>query len=393
MQRPSEATRVVLCLFSVLFLGVADNQIVSPLLPAIRAAFGRTAAEAGLLFTAYSMAAGLSVLVWGPASDAFGARRGLLAGLAAFAAGSAVSFVSGSFTSLVVGRILTGVAASLLSLNTITFAGNYFPYRTRGWAMGSIFSSYFAALILGVPLASLAAARLGWKAVFGITGAAALVLLPLSARLLPPLQAAPATSGSRVARHARNYLEFLSRRSTFGALVGSFTASAGMMGFLAYVGVWLHDDFGASTQKVALVFLVSGAAALIASPFAGALSDRMGKRRQFMLSNVALALLLVLLPRASWGAALFALFCAISLSAAFRQGPMEALITEVVPAGQRGSFVALKNSFSQLGIALAAFASGQLFERGGYVAVCLLGAALNTLSAAAVLFLVRDKHL
>ena len=112
-----------------------------------------------------------------------------------------------------------------------------------------------------------------------------------------------------------------------------------------------------------------------------------------MVSNLALALLLVALPRAGWGLGLFATFCLISVASAFRQGPMEALITEVVAAGRRGSFVALRNSFSQLGIGLAALGSGHLFERSGYAAVCFLCAALNILAAGSVLVLVRDKHL
>ena len=36
MTRPKESKRVILALFSVLFLGVADNQILSPILPEIR---------------------------------------------------------------------------------------------------------------------------------------------------------------------------------------------------------------------------------------------------------------------------------------------------------------------------------------------------------------------
>src|SRR5205823_4420332 len=93
-RRSREEIRVVLCLFLVLFLGVADSQIVSPLLPAIRARVARSSLEMGHLFTGYSLSAGLSVLIWGPLSDLFGRRRGLLAGLALFASGSRISFLA-----------------------------------------------------------------------------------------------------------------------------------------------------------------------------------------------------------------------------------------------------------------------------------------------------------
>ncbi|HYK87835.1 MAG TPA: MFS transporter [Acidobacteriota bacterium] len=394
MSRPSHGPRVVLCLFFVLFLGVADNQVISPLLPAIRAQVKRSSSDMGLLFTGYSVCAGLSVLLWGPLSDVFGRKRGLIAGLLIFSLGSLISSLAADFQTLMLGRIVTGMGASMLSLNTISYAADFFPYSSRGWAMGSIMSSYFAALILGVPLGSWIGDKLGWNAVFGTTCTLALVLLMTTQFLLPgqsPGQ--PQSTEVLLVRQIRTYASFLRGGKTFGALLSSFCASAGMMGFLAFIGVWLHDDFGIPGKKIGLVFLASGTAALLASPLAGSLSDRIGKRVQFILSNLSLALLLFLLPNLRWGPRLFGVFAAISLAAAFRQGPMEALLTEVVPANYRGSFIALKNSFSQVGIGLAALVSGLLFEHSGYSAVCFLGALFNLAAAGGMLFFVRENRL
>lgn len=348
----------------------------------------------GLLFTGYSICAGLSVLLWGPLSDASGRKRGLMAGLLIFSIGSLISFLSSDFHALMVGRIITGMGASMLSLNTISYAADFFPYASRGWAMGSIVSSYFAALILGVPLGSWIGDRLGWNAVFGATCGLALLLCLTIQIFLPPLAQSHRQSTETIfVQQIRTYLGFLHGGKTFGALLSSFFASAGTMGFLAFLGVWLHDAFGIPGKQVGLVFLASGAAALLASPLAGSLSDRIGKRVQFIASSVFLALFLTVLPGLRWGPLLFAAFGLISLSAAFRQGPMEALLTEVVSAGSRGSFIALKNSFSQLGIGLAALASGLLFERQGYFAVCLLGAFANLVAAGGILVFVREKRL
>ncbi len=394
MSRSSKGFKVLLCLFLVLFLGVADNQVLSPLLPAIRAQVKRSSSDMGLLFTGYSICAGFSVLLWGPLSDAFGRKQGLIAGLIIFSLGSSVSFLSADFRTLLSGRIITGMGASMLSLNTISYAADYFPYSNRGWAMGSIMSSYFAALILGVPLGSWIGDKLGWNAVFGTTCGLGLALLTTTQLLLPAQgRSQPQSTEALLVRQVQTYVGFLRGGKTFGALLSAFFASAGTMGFLAFIGVWLHDAFGIRGKQIGLVFLAAGAAALLASPMAGSLSDRIGKRVQFILSNISLAVFLFLLPSLSWGPSLFAVFGAISLSAAFRQGPMEALLTEVVPTASRGSFIALKNSFSQLGIGLAAFASGLLFESEGYFAVCALGALANLAAAGGILFFVREKRL
>lgn len=389
------AVRVVLCLFAILFLGVADNQTLSPLLPAIRKALGRSSQETGLLFTGYSLCAAVSVLVWGPISDIFGRKRCLLVGLAVFSAGSWLSYLSHGFGLLLAGRVVTGAGASMVSLNAISYAADFFPYASRGWAMGAIFSSYFAALILGVPIGSGMGSLLGWNSVFLLAACSAALLLVATVAVLPALPGRRLKQplGLVAAARVRSYVGFVASRQTLAALTASLAASAGTMGFLAYLGVWLHDAFGIGPRHAGLVFIAAGGAALIASPLAGSLSDRVGKRPQFVASNLALACLLVLLPRLAWGVSLFVVFGAISVATAFRQGPMEALMTEVVPPGSRGTFVALKNSFSQLGIALSTALSGWLFDVSGYIAVCGVGAAVSLLAAVSMGTVGRDRRL
>jgi predicted MFS family arabinose efflux permease len=382
-----EESKVIVCLFVILFIGVADSQILSPLLPAIRSQFGKSSSQTGLLFTCYSLCAGLFVLITGPLSDTFGRKQGLLKGLAIFGTGSFLSCMSSSFSMLMAGRSLTGIGAGILSLNSIAYAADFFPYAKRGWAMGSIFSSYFAALILGVPLGSWLGDRHGWNSVFGAMGAAALILIFSTYLLLPPLEGiTPNERSTGIAEYIRRYLSFFKTRRSLSALLCSFFASAGTSGFLAFLGMWLHDSFNISGSRIGFVFLVSGAAALLASPFAGSLADRIGKRFQFVISSVFLALFLFILPNMHWGSFLFCIFGLISLAAAFRQGPMEAVLSEIVSSESRGSFIALKNSCSQLGIGLAAMLSGILFELHGYSAVCILCAVSSLLAATAMSF-------
>jgi predicted MFS family arabinose efflux permease len=388
-----EEFRIIACLFFVLFIGVADNQILSPLLPAIRSQFGKSSSDMGFLFTGYSLTAGLFVLVWGPLSDIFGRKPGLLTGLILFGAGACISYAAADFATLLAGRILTGMGACMVSLNAISYAADFFPYAKRGWAMGAIFSSYFAALILGLPLGSWFGEKSGWNSVFGAIACAALALFISVLLLLPSSRKSCTVSEFPAMEFLRQYLGFIRARSSLGALLSSLFASAGTTGFLAFLGVWLHDSYNVSGGKVGLVFLVCGSASLIASPFAGLIADRIGKRRQFILSNISMAMFLFVLPNLSWGPALFAVFGLISLSAAFRQGPMEAVLTEIVPSTSRGTFVALKNSFSQLGTGVAAMLSGILFEHAGYGAVCFLGAISNLLAAGGMLLTLRESRL
>ena len=74
-------------------------------------------------------------------------------------------------------------------------------------------------------------------------------------------------------------------------------------------------------------------------------------------------------------------FGVTSLGAASRQGPLTALMTELVPTAERGSFIALRNVFSQTGIGLVVLAGGALYERHGYLAVTTLCAVMTLLVA------------
>ena len=127
--------------------------------------------------------------------------------------------------------------------------------------------------------------------------------------------------------------------------------------------------------------MLGGLVAVGSAPLGGIISDRIGKRSVAIVSNIILALAVVLIPLFSWGFWLLAVFSVASLGAAFRQGPLTALITELVPSTQRGAFIALRNIFSQTGIGIAAFVGGLLYERHGYGAVTTLCAVMTGLVA------------
>jgi MFS family permease len=84
--------------------------------------------------------------------------------------------------------------------------------------MGCIFSSYFAALILGVPLGSWVGDKYGWNAVFGAMSVLALVLAFSVYRLLPVLAAKTEESERKTfSVFVGRYIEFLKHQSSFGA--------------------------------------------------------------------------------------------------------------------------------------------------------------------------------
>jgi predicted MFS family arabinose efflux permease len=371
---------VVVNLFLLLFQGVADNQMISPLLPLIQKSFAVDVTVVGTLVVAYSIAAALSSLVSGGLSDRYGRKIFLVVSAFGFAAVSLLTHWAGSFATLLVLRFAVGLCAGTISTCTIAMASDVFPYEVRGRAIGTISSAYFAALILGVPIGSLVADRFEWRTIFPGIAAVAFVIA-LSNWLFLPDRKIQNSHGAPEDYHLRARIKsfggFFVKPNLLAAVVMAFFVSGGIVGLITYVGVWLNNVFQVPVRMIGIIFLLSGAVSLVGAPLGGWMSDRWGKRRVSISSNVLLAVSILLIPWLRWGILLFVVFGALSLSAAFRQGPITALITELVEEHERGSLVALRNIFSQLGIACAAFLGGVVYQRWGYAAVAALCAGFT----------------
>src|SRR2546423_10388226 len=88
-------------------------------------------------------------------------------------------------------------------------------------------------------------------------------------------------------------IDHFGRPDRFAGMVAAFLTSGGIVGFLTYVGAWLKTTFDMGVDRIGLLFMVSGVAAVVASPLSGWLSDRAGKRNVIIWANVLLAFLFV----------------------------------------------------------------------------------------------------
>ena len=365
--------KVALILFGVLFLGVSDTQLVPPLLPLIAQDLGVTPGRAGIVVTSYSLAAAAFALFAGPISDRVGRKKVLTGGLVVFAAASFSTYHVSSFGALLILRAITGFAAGTLSTTSLSYAGDYYPYEQRGRAMGILSMGYFVAFVIGIPVGALVAARFGWHVVFGGLSAAAAAMLALTIAKLPALAAAPHPP------HKRALKDHFLKIDRFAGIAAAFLTSGGLVGFLTYVGAWLNTTYQIGVDRIGLLFMASGIAAVAASPLSGWLSDHVGKRTVIIWANVLLALMFVLVARIQWGLWLVLGIAALSIAASARQAPLHALTTEIVGPEIRGEYIAVRNAASQIGIAVVATISAYAFDSGGFLAVALISAGVTLL--------------
>ncbi|MEU7815138.1 MFS transporter [Pseudonocardia sp. NPDC049154] len=163
-----------------------DNVVFSYVAPAVRAEWGLSIADVGVVTSSMFVGMFLGAVVGGRLSDRFG-RRAMLIGSALFySAASLLSAVAPNFEVLVVGRVLTGVGIQAAAGVIMVFVSEMFPAASRGrfFALMGFFG--FVAPLLG-SLAALLIVPTGpsaWRWVFAL-GAAGVIVAVATLLWLP----------------------------------------------------------------------------------------------------------------------------------------------------------------------------------------------------------------
>ena len=376
-------TRIVSVLVSLLTLGLVDNQLLAPILPEIAASLGTSEVSVGRSVVGYAIAAAIAALIIGPLSDASGRRRFLIAAGVVFGLGSLLVVAAPSFAVFVGARIVTGASAGIISALVVAAIADVVPYERRGRAMGWVAAAYFAAPVLFVPFATWIADHAGWRTNYVVFAAVSAIVTVAVALWFDE----PERHG-RAVRSPRAYIRFLKEgRSTAAGAFSAFFVTGGLTGFLLFLGAYLRSRFGLSLTSVGLVFFITGIASLIGALAAGWLSDRVGKLRVALAGSAALALFLIVVPETG-GALMYLTLGLVGLSAAARVAPLQSLVTQLVIAEERGAYVALRNTLSQVGSATAAALASVLYGYG-FQYICWMTSAFSI--AALLLLLLIDE--
>ena len=252
----------------------------------------------------------LGGLFWGPLGDRIGrksvlAMTILLMAAATFAVGLIPSYESIGFwapTLLIVLRMLQGFSTGGEYGGAATFMAEYAPDDRRGF-YGSFLEfgtlagfSFGAALMLGysLHLGDKAMHEWGWRIPFLIAGPIGLIGMYVRSKMedTPIFREEMAAAERRrppgLAALARDY-----RRPLL--VVGGLVVALNVVNYslLSYMPTYLQQRIGLSNEEALLVPIIGMIFMMIFLPFAGALSDRVGRRPMWRWSLIGLLLLVV----------------------------------------------------------------------------------------------------
>ncbi|WP_273890160.1 MFS transporter [Serratia marcescens] len=272
---------------SAFAIGTTEFVIVG-LIPTIAEQLGVTVPSAGLLVTIYA----LGVAIGAPVLTALTSRiprKLLLVGLMVlFTLGNLLAWQSPSYESLVVARLLTGLAHGVFFSIGSTIATSLVAKEKAASAIAIMFGGLTVALVTGVPLGTFIGQQFGWRETFLAVSLIGAVATLASIILVPSNIKNQGSAGVReqlkVLTHPRLLLIYAITALGYGGVFTTFTFLAPMMQEMA----------GFSAPTVSWILLAYGVAVAVGNIWGGKLADRHGAVRALSFIFAALAVLLLL---------------------------------------------------------------------------------------------------
>ncbi|MGL5387320.1 MAG: MFS transporter [Serratia sp. (in: enterobacteria)] len=271
---------------SAFAIGTTEFVIVG-LIPTIAEQLNVTVPSAGLLVTLYA----IGVAIGAPVLTALTGRvprKMLLVGLMVlFTLGNLLAWQSPSYESLVVARLLTGLAHGVFFSVGSTIATSLVSKEKAASAIAIMFGGLTVALVTGVPLGTFIGQHFGWRETFLAVSLIGMIAIIASLILIPNDIKNQASASIRdqlqVLTHPRLLLIYAVTALGYGGVFTTFTFLAPMMQELA----------GFSAPAVSWILLAYGIAVAIGNIWGGKLADRHGAVRALSFIFAALAALLL----------------------------------------------------------------------------------------------------
>ncbi|MBU1618554.1 MAG: MFS transporter [Gammaproteobacteria bacterium] len=364
---------------SAFAIGTTEFVIVG-LLPVIAADLAVSLPSAGLLVSLYA----LGVAIGAPVLTALSSkmpRKALLIGLMAlFTLGNLLGAMAPDYYSLMLARVLTGMAHGVFFSIGSTIATSLVPKEKAASAIALMFTGLTVALVTGVPLGTFVGQYLGWQAVFYAVAVLGFIAMIGSAILVPnnlaQQKSATFSEQLQVLTEPRLLMVYATTALGYG---GSFIA-------FTYLAAILQEVSGFGTDHIALLMLLYGVSVAAGNIWGGQLADQKGPiaALKVIFSGLAGVLLLLSLTASQpilaaftvllWGAVAFGNVPGLQLYVV-RQAEIYAPKAVDVASG-------LNIAAFNLGIAFGAWAGGIVVSQFGLMYTPWIGALIVLLAYA-----------
>ncbi|AIQ19800.1 MFS transporter [Paenibacillus sp. FSL H7-0357] len=248
------------------FICILTETIPAGLLPLIGEGLNISKGLAGQLVTSYAIGSIVAAIPFAMFTSGFRRRPLLLAIIAVFLVFNTVTALSASYVLTLIARFFAGMAAGAAWGMIAGYARRMVPEILKGRALAVAMVGTPIALTFGVPLGTMLGDLIGWRAVFGLMSLLTLILIGWV------LWKVPDYSG-QTTNQRMTFRQVFVMPGLRSILIVVFTWMLAHNILYTYISPFL-EPIGLS-ERVDLVLLVFGIAALISIWIVGLLIDRM----------------------------------------------------------------------------------------------------------------------
>ena len=272
---------LLLLLAVIAGVSVANIYYNQPLLDSLRESFPHSASWVGVVPAATQLGYAAGMLLLAPLGDRFDRRLLILLQIAGLCVALVVATTAPTLAVLIGASLAIGVL-STIAQQAVPFAAELAPPSGRGQAVGTVMSGLLLGILLARTAAGLVAEYFGWRAVFGVSVVALLVLAVVILLRLPKSQPTSALPyGKLMVSMWHLIVEHPGLREA--SLTGAFMFAAFSIFWSVLALLLAGAPFHLGPQAAGL-FGIVGAAGAMAAPLAGKFADRRGPRTIITLS-------------------------------------------------------------------------------------------------------------
>lgn len=355
---------LIFILAIIQFTHIVDFMIMMPLGKQFMELYEINPQQFSLLVSSYAFSAFVAGLIGALFIDRFDRRHALLVLYAGFTLGTLACAFAPTYNILLFARAFTGAFGGTLGALVLAIVGDVVPFERRGAAIGKIMTAFSAASIAGVPTGIFLAAHYGTSAPFLVIGILSIGFYILSFFVIPPLrQHFQQENGVAVTTSPMQIIKLVSTDANQRrALLFTLILMLGHFTIIPFIAPYMQLNIGFTENQVALLYAIGGCVTVVCLPLFGRLADRFGHILIFSIASIAALFSIfaitnlppVVLPIALLASASF------FLVASGRSVPATTLVTSVVKPENRGSFMSIRQSINEAGLALSSFIAGMM---------------------------------